>query len=38
VKYVVTFWRRVLMKVWIWDKNIGHKLFNFHDGYRVLPT
>lgn len=26
------------MKCWSWDKDVGHKLFNFHDGYRVLQT
>ena len=26
------------VKVWVWDKNAGHKLFNFHDGFEILPT
>lgn len=25
------------VKVWVWDKDIGHKLFNFHEGYETLP-
>ena len=25
------------VKVWVWDKQVGHKLFNFHDGYVQLP-
>ena len=25
-------------KVWVWDKDVGHKLFNFHEGYETLPT
>ena len=25
------------VKVWVWDKDIGHKLFNFHEGYEALP-
>ena len=23
------------VKVWAWDKDVGHRLFNFHDGYDV---
>lgn len=26
------------MRVWTWDKDVGHKLFNFHEGYTVLPV
>ena len=25
-------------KVWVWDRDIGHKLFNFHEGYETLPN
>ena len=26
---------RLTVKVWTWDKDHGHKLFNFHEGYQV---
>ena len=26
------------VKVWAWDKDVGQKLFNFHEGYESMPT
>ena len=28
---------QLLVKVWVSDRDIGHKLFNFHEGYQTLP-
>lgn len=29
---------QLLVKVWVWDRDVGHKLFNFHEGYHVLSS
>ena len=26
------------VKVQVWEKDIGHKLFNFHEGFETLPA
>jgi len=25
-----------LVETWLWEKEQSHRLFNFHEGYRVL--
>ena len=27
---------QLMVKVWVWDRDSGHKLFNFHDTYREV--
>ena len=27
---------QLLMETWLWEKEQSHRLFNFHDGYRVV--